>query len=405
MRQQGAVLVLTLVVLTAVVAILAATAASQRQAFDSARGRIETIRARAAAEAGLQRAIAILAEQGAGTVNQTNDWFNLGTQGDENFLVGDASFRLQIKDAGGFVNLNTATEEQLGTLNLTQEQIDSLLDWREASETSRPEGAKNDYYATLPEPYKARLRRMESLDELLLVKGFDASVLYRDDREQTSSEGITPQALYRLATVDSSSPNQTPGGQQKTNINNANQQQLTQAGLSPQVAQAIILRRTGTAFTTMGEVLGVAGVNEQNAGALLDNFMTGTAASSEGLININTATEDVLSTIPGLSADIAASIVSRQSSGFASLGELLQVSGFNLALLRQTADRFTIASERYLIRIEGKAGGTIVAVEAVVSVGQTPTILKTLDPPYQNMRELWQWTDETSTETVLGDRR
>lgn len=404
-RQQGGVLVLTLIVLTAVVAILASSFASQREAFVAARSRLEGTRARAMAESGIQRALAELANQSESLVNQTDEWFALGSNGDESFLVGDASFRLQIVDASGLVNLNTATQEQLETMNLTQEQIDSLLDWREEGDTPRPEGAKNDFYNSLTEPYNARLRRLESLDELLLIRGFDARSLYQEVQEQTSSSGITPLPFYRLSTVDSFSLNQTPDGNQKANINTANQQQLVQAGLSAQVAQAIVLRRTGTAFTRMGEVLSVAGVNEQNAAALVDNFMVGTAQRAEGKININTASEEVLSTVPNITPDIAASIVSRQSSGFAGLGELLQVSGYSLQLMRETIDLFTISSETFIIRVEGRAGGTIFPLEAVVSKGQTLTILKVIEPPYRNMHELWQWNEETTNETVLGERQ
>jgi len=55
---------------------------------------------------------------------------------------------------------------------------DSILDWKDPDDLHRLNGAENDYYQSLAHPYRARNANFETLDELLLVKGVTAQLLY-----------------------------------------------------------------------------------------------------------------------------------------------------------------------------------------------------------------------------------
>ena len=123
MKRRGAILVMTLAVLTAVIAVLAGAAAMQQLAFKAAINRTDRERARLMAESGLQRALTSLASQNPNATTQNDEWFTLGTSGNDKFLLDDGSFRLQIVDANSLVNLNTAAQEQLLRLPLTEEQV------------------------------------------------------------------------------------------------------------------------------------------------------------------------------------------------------------------------------------------------------------------------------------------
>ena len=125
-----------------------------------------------------------------------------------------------------------------------------------------------------------------------------------------------------IATVDYFGQNGTTEGQAKTNINTETVQQMVQAWLTQQQAVAIQIRRQSGTFTTMGDVLRVAGINNQAAGIILDNFGINGEARTEGKINLNTAREEVLVTVEGVTSDIAQAIVSRQTTGFASYADL-----------------------------------------------------------------------------------
>src|SRR5438105_14970148 len=247
MKRRGAILVMTLAVLTAVIAVLAGAAAMQQLAFKAAINRTDRERARLMAESGLQRALTSLASQNPNATTQNDEWFTLGTSGNDKFLLDDGSFRLQIVDANSLVNLNTAAQEQLLRLPLTEEQVESLLDWRTTGAQARPNGAKDSYYNQLADPYHAAYKDLQSLDELMLIKGFTPATLYQTSQGGVSTATMVSSGtqqnqltLYDLVTITSISSSTNPQCRPKTNVNTATQQQLQTAGIPAQIARNII---------------------------------------------------------------------------------------------------------------------------------------------------------------------
>lgn len=403
-RQRGSVLILAMVVLFAVTAMLVSAMALERAEFRNSVQRMDQDRARLAAQSGLARALATLQFQVASPVTQLDEWFTLGNQSNDLFLVGRLSFRMQIVDAASLVNMNTADEIQLQNMGLTSEQIDSLLDWREEGFVPRTEGAKDDFYNSLDRPYNAKLRRMDTLDELLLVRGFEPMTLFQTP-EQSNTSGLTPQPIYSLSTTDSYSPNTGSDGQLKGNINSASAGAMTQAGVPALLAAAIVVRRnTQGPFARMGEVLTVTGMTPDAAGVIVDRFQVGALPRSEGKINVNTAREDVLLSIPEVTTDIAQAIVSRQDAGINALSELFQIPGITLATMSGIVDRLTTDSEVFLVRVEGRSGTSRYTLEAVVRVADSRAqVLKVVEPPNRDMQTLWGWAEDTTNEIVLGD--
>jgi len=97
--------------------------------------------------------------------------------------------RYGITDEAGKLNINTATAEQLGRLigqiatpdMVVEELVDALLDWRDVDNDPLPHGAEADYYAGLKTPYQPKSGPFDTVEELLLVRGFDGRVLYGED--------------------------------------------------------------------------------------------------------------------------------------------------------------------------------------------------------------------------------
>lgn len=421
------VLIIALAVLAGLVALVASVAASQQLAVRAEANRINSVRARIAAEAGIQRALAAI----AGTIQdtstattgtaatgttvqgqaqlQTDEWYTLGNKGEERFTVGGATFRIEIVDAGSLVNLNTALEAQLNQLPLTTEQVASLLDWREVGTTARTEGAKDEYYNALEKPYNAKLRRMDSFDELLNIRYFTPVDLYQvNDNSSTTTPlpALTDgrqAVLYDLATVDSFNAQLQPSGTAMVNINTANvSQRLVQAGMSLQTAQTLAPGTAAPSFADIGAVL-AAVRNPADQAIVLDAVTTSPATRVEGKINLNTASEAVLMSIPQMTQDLAQGIVAYQSTGFTKLSDLLQVSGFtDTNNLQRFAPYFTVRSSIFLVRIVGECGGTQVALEAVVDTSsQAPRLIKMHDQPYSDMPTRWGWQPDPTNDTVL----
>ncbi len=92
---------------------------------------------------------------------------------------GNGFYKIKIGNESGKINLNYAKRDLLKllftSLNVEEERcdiiVDSILDWRDADALHRLKGAENDYYQSLPEPYKCRDGFFRYKDELLMVKG------------------------------------------------------------------------------------------------------------------------------------------------------------------------------------------------------------------------------------------
>ena len=64
---------------------------------------------------------------------------------------------------------------------MTAELADAILDFIDSDETARENGCESEYYESLTPPYPAKNSPLESLDELLLVRGVTLGLLYGED--------------------------------------------------------------------------------------------------------------------------------------------------------------------------------------------------------------------------------
>ena len=81
----------------------------------------------------------------------------------------------------------------LAMMGLPVTLADAVVDWIDAdSRVQGAGGAEDDYYLNLPTPYRAANRPLADIDELLLVRGFDAEVLARLRPFVTALPRVTP---------------------------------------------------------------------------------------------------------------------------------------------------------------------------------------------------------------------
>jgi len=102
--------------------------------------------------------------------------------------------RSGITDEGGKLNINALikldpTGEVLYNAlmklpNMTPDIADAIVDWVDADDTPRASGAESADYQGLTQPYRAKNGPLNSLDELLLVKGVTPQLLYGTDRNR-----------------------------------------------------------------------------------------------------------------------------------------------------------------------------------------------------------------------------
>lgn len=103
----------------------------------------------------------------------------------------EGTMRYGLTPESARLNLNTASDDQIRRLlgpllaDLGVENgadlIAALLDWRDADDDVRDGGAENEYYNTLTPAYKCKNGRFDTVEELLLVKGWSAVLLWGED--------------------------------------------------------------------------------------------------------------------------------------------------------------------------------------------------------------------------------
>ena len=151
--------------------------------------------------------------------------------------LGSGHFSYRFTDEEARLNLNTVPPERidrlLQSLGLEKTQrdtvVDSLQDWRDANEEHRLHGAESDdYYLKQPVPYRSRNANLDSVNELLQIRGV-TTALFR------GSEGRP--GLVDLVTV------KTAG---QINLNTAKPLVLRALGLSDaEIHEVELSRREG----------------------------------------------------------------------------------------------------------------------------------------------------------------
>lgn len=109
----------------------------------------------------------------------------------------DRTFRYGMTPEAAKLNINYATDAQIYQLMAPlmaelaienpAERVAAILDWRDSDDDTRPGGAEVDYYNTLEPPYNTKNAPFDTVEELLLVKGITAAVLWGED---TNRNGI-----------------------------------------------------------------------------------------------------------------------------------------------------------------------------------------------------------------------
>ncbi len=152
--------------------------------------------------------------------------------------------RFGLTDESGKLNLNSLVAWQANSaLNLTDDTTraflmnlpymtndvaDAILDFIDTDDTARQYGVESDYYSTQSPAYRAANGPLQSLDDLLLVKGVTPALLYGEDLnrngildpgEDLNGDGYFDRGWSAYLTVSSAERNVQQDGSSRININ------------------------------------------------------------------------------------------------------------------------------------------------------------------------------------------
>ena len=320
-----------------------------------------------------------------------------------------------ISDEESRLNVNSASQEQLEKLDkLTPDIAAAIIDWRDADNQVTPGGAEADYYNSLQPPYQPRNGPFQTVRELLMVKGISSELLLGNDVQangklepgDNSDDGTVAESSVDTSdlgwaanlTVDSSVRNVNAAGEQRVDIQNADENSLsTVQGFNSAIARAIVSYRGQHQFQSLADLLDVTAQNSVNTANgnsqssdqsnsssssgprvisedllmdVADDLTADSNQESAGLVNVNTASREVLMCLPGVDRQLAQAIISfRQSNGFlANTAWLLKVSGMSRDIFKQVAPLVTVRSETFRILSEGKvnSSGALERIQVIV---------------------------------------
>jgi len=336
--------------------------------------------------------------------------------------IDDEQVRYGLIDEGGKISLLTASEETIRNLpGVTEEMADAYLDYRDSDDEPRPFGAEQEYYDALPQPYLIRNGALATIEELLLVRGFNGPVVYGEDanfsgvldrNEDDGDESFPPDngdgeldtGLVGLCTVITYGPDLDSDGESRIDLNRADVDELGLYLPQETVDFIIAFREDGGRFTHASHLLEMqhvmskdsksvpsakqgaviaSGVGPDLLPDVLDRYTTsrGGRRPVVGRININTCSPralQVLAEIDAVAADQIVAVREGLDEEKRRTPAWLYTEGVvDAATFKEVAPGLTATSYQYRVRVIGYGARSdrYRIMEAMIDLGRdTPRL-------------------------------
>lgn len=282
------------------------------------------------ARAGLERAIAqlIMDKKSSRELDTLNESWSVNPDAYEDVTLHGGSYKVEVSDESGRININTASPGLLRALPVIRdaenraEICDSIIDWRDTDSNHELNGAEDGYYQALEEPYHCKNGHMDTIEELLLVRGVTRDLLY--------------------------------GGEADDNVSNQPEEDITSAFLAE-------------------DMDGISNVG-------IEDIIT---VYTDGKVNINTAGLEVLASLLGGNTELAMNIIEHRAgadgidgteddSPFSSVNEANSIVGG--PAYKQFSKLIKVNSSVFKIVSAGKADNSRVMkeIEAIIDRSNSP---------------------------------
>ena len=352
--QRGSVLIIVMVICLGLVTLLLYFAYSVNSELQASANRVGNIEARQAVDGATRYAAYVLNNfaidgvvPNSGIVpDPTQDYYSaalkVGDDANNNpqfwFIGRDPNnpatnqVVFSLTDESSKLNLNSATAtmlEALPLVNMTAEFAQAIVDWRTRSTTNS--SASASLYSTLDPARVNKAAPFESTDEVRLVYGATLDLLLGEDANRNGAldqneddadvtpphdnqDGQLQPGMLEYVTAFSALPTTTHTGGQRLNITTAQGRArlaatLTGKGITAGRA-ATIVRNTGQGtFTSVADFMLTSRMTAAEFALVHTSFTAATGTAAQGLVNVNTASEEVLACIPGIGVNSAPAVV------------------------------------------------------------------------------------------------
>ena len=305
-RERGFALVITLIVTALLVALLVEFVNEVYVDTSHSHNFVASQQASILAESGIAGGVKLLQASailrgGQNFSSLTESWAK-----PFNYDAGEGTITITIEEESGKMNLNQATspngtdnqnltsamaQRLFSNLKLSPDLFDSLMDWVDENDAPRAGGAESSYYLTLKAPYKSKNARLETVEELALLKGYTPEVLTK---------------LRPLVTVYGATGNMELVT--KINVNTAPREVLAALDqrMSEDLVNRILDHRKTTPIKTLADFNGIAGVDTVSTG-LVDKITFGGSVyriHAEGRVGESVSVAEAVVRSAGLSKPV-----------------------------------------------------------------------------------------------------
>lgn len=412
--KEGSVLIIVLWVSFGLVSLALYFANSMRLELRAADNRVAGLEAEQAIEGALRYARYLLAnaeepgelpdplnyQREEVAVGEARFWF-LGREQSEGTLT-EPFFSLA--DESARLNVNTATSAMLENLpRMTSELAAAIVDWRDSDSEVSSGGAEDETYLRQRPAYKTKNALFESIDELRLVFGMELDILYGEDVNQNgilepnendgeiswppdNRDGRLEPGLAEYLTVHNPQAGPRADGSPRINVlNGAGRQEL--AGLmeerfGSERASELMGGLGAGPITSLLELQIQSGMSRSEFAQIAGDVIASNTQTPPALVNISTASAEVLACIPGIDSSKAEAIVSYRRSNPDNLDSpewMREVLGENLA---QAAPFLTTVTSSFRADVcaLGRNGRGYRRVRYVIDAnGETPKVIARRD--------------------------
>jgi len=382
----GSVLLYVLWFVVVLSVLVTGVARSARLNSRLSQGQYEQVRLSWAAKGGIEKSIAILGNDLTASDSQLDEWYQ-----PHSLAMSQCDISLKIRDESSKLNVNVATLAQLKSFtNIDDSIAGAIIDWRDSDGKVHSGGAESAYYSELEPPYRIRNGHIRTIRELLLVKDISKEILFGEDTnlngkldanendgDQTepydNGDGNLDQGLAAWVTCYSYHDNS-----KKLNLKSANEQEIkAKLGVSTEIAKWLSEKKPGSLSKMIHaqspETPEKAKGGELDLETFEDIIDKITFTDDEyvlGLVNVNTASYDVLYALCKGDEGIAKDIVSlreEQGGAITSIADIYNGS-IGIKSFNKIADYITVESKVFSVQSNAtsQATGRVFTTEAIL---------------------------------------
>jgi DNA uptake protein ComE-like DNA-binding protein len=218
---------------------------------------------------------------------------------------------------------------------MTAELAGSIIDWRDTDQELTEGGAESEYYLLLESPYYCKDDHLETVEEVLMIKGADRQWLFGEDANRNNvldwnendadktapddnGNGVLDPGFFNYVTVYSYQNNKSQDGRELINVNDKKNtsklSNLIKSAVGDDYFTIMNRIRAKNHYSNLIELYYTSRMEYDDFASIIDSITTSDKKRINGLININTASADVLLCLPGLEQSDVDMVMQKRSS-------------------------------------------------------------------------------------------